>query len=347
MHAVIFRQHGGPEVLEYTDVPEPPIGIGQILVRVRACALNHLDIWVRQGIPAYRISLPHICGCDVAGMVERVGSGVERVTAGERVLLAPGLSCGQCERCQAGHDTLCDVYGIRGAACDGGYAELVSARERDAIPIPKGISFEEAAAFPLVFLTAWHMLVGRANLQAGEIVLIHAAGSGVGHAAIQIAKLLNATVYTTVGSDAKIANAKALGADEVVNYQRENFEARMKALTQDRGVDVVFEHIGPGTWEGSLRLLAKGGRLVTCGATSGPSVTLDLRYVFSRQLSLLGSMMGTRAELLEVTRLIGERKLRPIIDTVFPLREARAAQERMLQRDIFGKLILTPEKQAQ
>ena len=341
MKAVVFRRHGGPEVLEYTDVPDPSPGSGEILVRVKACSINHLDLWIRQGIPAYRIQLPHILGCDVAGVVERVGPDVTHVAVGDSVVLAPGLSCGECEWCRIGEDTLCASYGIRGAKTSGGYAELTTASARDAMLLPPGLSFEEAAAFPLVFLTAWHMLVTRAKLQMGETVLVHAAGSGVGHDAIQIAKYLGARVYTTVGSDAKIPNAKALGADEVINYQREDFEERVNTLTQKRGVSVVFEHIGPQTWEKSLRVLGKGGRLVTCGATSGPSVTLDLRYVFSRQLTILGSMMGTRAELKTVTELIG-RRLKPVVDTVVPLREARAAQERMLNRDVFGKLILTP-----
>jgi NADPH:quinone reductase-like Zn-dependent oxidoreductase len=342
MKAVIFRRHGGPEALEHTEIPDPSLEAGQILVRVKACSINHLDIWIRQGIPAYHIKLPHVSGCDVAGIVERLGGGVRHVTVGDRVVLAPGLSCGQCAWCRMGHDNLCASYGIRGAAIDGGYAELVSAQADEAIPIPEGLSFEEAAAFPLVFLTAWHMLVGRAKLQAGETVLIHAAGSGIGHAAVQIGKHLNATVYTTVGSDAKVPKANALGADEVINYQREDFAERVMALTRGRGADVVFEHIGLQAWERNLRLLVKGGRLVTCGATSGPSVTLDLRYVFSRQLSVLGSMMGTRSELQTVTQLIGERKLRAVVDTVFPLREARLAQERLLKRDVFGKFVLTP-----
>lgn len=340
MKAVIFSCHGGPDVLEYADVPDPSPADGQILVRVKACALNHLDCWIRQGIPAYRIQLPHISGCDVAGVVERLGPGVTGLAVGQRVMLVPGLSCGTCEWCRAGRDNRCVSYGIRGAATDGGYAELTVAQAADALPIPDGIPFEQAAAFPLVFLTAWHMLVSRAGLKAHETVLVHAGGSGVGHAAIQIAKHLKATVYATVGSDAKAAKAKRLGADEVINYQQDSFEERVKALTQGRGVHVVFEHIGPQTWEGSLRCLAKGGRLVTCGATSGPSVPLDLRYVYSRHLTILGSMMGTRAELDAVARLVWARALTPVVDTVFPLREARAAQERMLARDVFGKLVL-------
>ncbi|MBI2104354.1 MAG: zinc-binding dehydrogenase [Candidatus Omnitrophica bacterium] len=342
MKAVLFRRHGGPEVLEYADAPDPPVEPGSLVIRVKACALNHLDLWIRQGIPAYRIALPHISGCDVSGVVKRVGPGVTRVKAGDRVVLAPGISCGRCEACRAGQDNLCAAFGIRGAAIPGGYAELAGARAEDAIPIPERLSFEDAAAFPLVFLTAWHMLVGRAKLQAGESVLVHAAGSGVGHAAVQIAKHRKAIVYATVGSEAKVPKAKALGADTVINYRQDDFEARVKSLTGGRGVDVVFDHIGPDIWERNLRLLAKGGRLVTCGSTSGPSVTLDLRYVFSRQLSLLGSMMGTRAELDEVARLVMDGTLRPLVDAVFPLREARQAQERMEARDVFGKLVLVP-----
>lgn len=342
MKAVIFRAHGGPEVLEYTDVPTPTPGPGEVLVRVKACSLNHLDLWIREGIPAYQLTLPHIAGCDVAGLVEQVGSGVTNVSVGQAVFIAPGMSCFQCAWCKAGHDNLCQSYGIFGARTDGGYAEFAKARASDLIPIPAGVSFEDAAAFPLVFLTAWHMLITRAALKAGETVLVHAAGSGTGHAAVQIAKHLGATVYATVGSDAKVPHATALGADAVINYRREDFVARIQELTGTQGVDVVFEHIGPQTWEGSLRLLKKNGRLVTCGATSGPSVPLDLRYVFSRQLSILGSMMGTRAELLTLTELIGTHALKPVVDTVYPLRDARQAQERMRTRDVFGKLLLAP-----
>ena len=342
MKAVLFRRFGGPEVLEHADAPDPSPGPGQILVRVKACALNHLDIWVRQGIPAYKIKLPHISGCDVAGIVERAGEGVSAPRPGDRVVLAPNLNCGQCPACRAGNDGLCEKFGIRGAATDGGYAELTLANADEALPLPAGFPFEEAAAFPLVFLTAWHMLVGRAGVKPGETVLIHAGGSGVGHAAIQIAKHFKARVLATVGSDAKAAKAKTLGADEVINYQREPFDERARALTDGRGVDVVVEHIGPQVWEGSIKSLAKGGRLVTCGATSGASAPLDLRYVYSRQLSILGSMMGTRAELAAVADLVLGRTIRPVVDTVFPLPEARAAQERMLGRSVFGKLLVLP-----
>jgi len=343
LKAVVFRAHGGPEVLHYTDVPTPTPGPGDVLIRVECCSINHLDIWLRQGIPAYQLTLPHICGCDVAGRVEQVGPNVTSVTVGTPVFVAPGLSCFQCAWCRRGDDNLCETYGIFGAKTDGGYAEFAKARAGDLVPIPAGVSVETAAAFPLVFLTAWHMLMTRAGLRSGETVLVHAAGSGIGHAAIQIAKHAGATVFTTVGADAKRPKANALGADEVINYQREDFVSRVRALTNHQGVDVVFEHIGPQTWEGSVKCLAKGGRLVTCGATSGPSVPLDLRYVFSRQLTVLGSIMGTRAELLTLTELIGKGVLAPVVDTVYPLSEARNAQERMLARDVFGKLLLRPQ----
>ena len=342
MRAVLFRRHGGPEVLEYTEVPDPSPDAGEVLVRVKACSVNHLDLWLRQGIPAYRLTLPHVPGCDVAGVIEALGPGVSGLKAGDRVALAPGLSCFQCDCCRRGDDNLCVSYGIRGAAIPGGYAEFAVAKAHEVMTLPSTLSFEAAAAFPLVFLTAWHMLITRARLAAGETILVHAAGSGIGHAAIQIAKHVKARVYATVGSDAKIPNAKALGADAVINYQREDFEARLKTLTTSRGVDVVFEHIGPDTWERSLRVLAKGGRLVTCGATSGPSVPLDLRYMFSRQLTLLGAMMGTREELRAVFDLVGRGVLRPVVDAALPLREARAAHERIERREVFGKLVLTP-----
>ncbi len=341
MRAVVFRTHGGPEVLEYTQVADPKPLPGEIRVRVRACALNHLDIWVRQGVPAYSIALPHISGCDVAGVVDTVGAGVTQLKPGDAVVLNPGLNCGACVFCHAGKDSLCLRYGIRGAKTDGGYAEFTLARAIDAFPIPKGVSFETAAALPLVFMTAWHMLAARALLQSGETVLIHAAGSGVGHAGVQIAKHLGARVITTVGSDDKIARAEALGADAVIAYNRESIDERVKQLTDGRGVDVVLDHIGPQVWDANLKSLAKGGRLVTCGATSGPQTSLDLRYVFSRQLTLLGSMMGTRAELAILLGLLKAGSIKPLIDQVFPLQEARAAQERMLARKQFGKLVLT------
>ncbi len=342
MKAVVFHEHGGPERLIYKDVSPPEIGADEVLVRVKACALNHLDIWVREGIPAYKTRLPHISGCDIVGVVEDKGTAASGIATGERVLISPGLSCFRCEMCLAGQDNLCLNYTIIGAGPDGGYAEYVKAPTSSLITLPEALSFEQGAAYPLTFLTAWHMLITRAQIRAGQEVLVLAAGSGIGSAAIQIAKLAGARVLATAGTEEKLERARELGADEVIHSIKEDFAKRARDLTQGRGVDVVFEHVGPETWKGSIHSLAKGGTLVTCGATTGPEVKLDLRFLFSRQLALLGSMMGTRRELIEVTRLVGQGKLKPIIDRCYPLREAREAQERMLLRQHFGKILLLP-----
>lgn len=342
MKAVRFHQHGGPEVLKYEDVPDPAPKPNEVQVRVRACAMNHLDLWLRGGYPGRQIPLPRIIGSDIAGEVAAVGELVTKVRPGQRILVAPGLSCGMCAQCLSGRDNMCPQYSIFGAVRDGGYAELVSVPEVNAVPIPDDFSFDEAAAVPLVFLTAWHMLVTRAQLRAGEEVLILGAGSGVGSAGIQVAKLLEARVIATAGNDEKLAKARELGADEVINHSSEDIYEVVKRLTDRRGVDVVFEHVGATTWEKSIRSLLPGGRLVTCGATTGADAHVDLRYLFGRQLTILGSFMGTKAELLEVLKFIFRRRLLPVIDREFPLAEARAAHERMEKREVFGKILLRP-----
>lgn len=340
MKAVIFHQFGGLEVLRYEEAPKPKIGPQEVLVRVKACALNHLDIWVRQGRPG--VLLPHIAGSDVAGEVAEVGSAVEGVALGQRVLVNPALSCGRCEFCLAGEDSICLRFNILGWQQDGGYAEYVRVPALNVVPTPEGLSDEEAAAFPLTFLTSWHMLITRARLKVGETVLVHAAGSGIGSAAVQIARLTGARVIATAGSQEKLRKAKELGADEVINYNETDFSQEVLKLTRKRGVDVVFEHVGPATFEGSLKSLARGGRLVTCGATTGPIASFSISDLYLRQHSIIGSVMGTRREFQEVVRLVGERKLRPVIDSVFPLADAAEAQRRMLERNHFGKLILKP-----
>ena len=319
----------------------PTIGVDEVLVQVKACALNHLDIWIRQGSPAYPMPLPHILGSDIAGVVHQIGSQVDGVTVGERIYVSPGVGCGRCEQCLAGRDNMCRSYGLIGAMCHGGYADYVKVPARNVRPIPGALSFEQAAAFPLVSVTAWHMLFGLAEVRPGEEVLIMGAGSGVGHMAIQMAKLAGARVLTTVGSEEKVAKAKALGADEVIIHSREQVNQRVRELTQRRGVDVVIEHIGPEVWPQCIDSLAKGGRLVTCGATTGAEVTLDLRYVYSRQLTIKGSYMGSQSELWKAAHLVGEGKLRPVIDRTFPLSEAKGAQEYLLNRKFFGKIVLT------
>ena len=341
MKAVLFREHGGPHTLSYEDLPMPTVGAEDVLVRVKACALNHLDIWVRQGNPAYPMPLPHVSGSDVAGIVEQVGPHAEGITVGQRVFVSPGISCWRCDACLAGRDNFCRSYSLLGAMAHGGYAEYVKVPFRNVLPIPENLSFEQAAAFPLVSVTASHMLFALAGLQHGETVLIMGAGSGVGSMAVQMAKLAGARVITTVGSDDKIPKAVILGADAVINHAREKVPERVKLLTEGRGVDVVIEHVGPEVWDSCLSSLAKGGRLITCGATTGAEVKLDLRYLYSRQYTIKGSYMGTRAELVKVAELMGQRRLIPVIDRTFPLQEARAAQELMLSRKFFGKIVLT------
>lgn len=344
MKATVFREFGEVDKLLYEDVPVPEPGRDEVLVRVKACAVNHLDLWVRKGVPAYNVVLPHITGADISGIVEANGEGVDaiRIKPGDKVIIAPGLSCFKCENCLAGLDNICDSYSILGAKSKGGYAEYVKVPSVNIIPMPEGISFEEAAAFPLTYLTSWHMLIKRAKLSPGEDVLIIGAGSGIGAAAVQIARLTGARVFATAGTDEKCEHARAIGAEIVINHYKGDFPQAVKEVTNGRGVDVVYEHVGPATWDKSIASLAKKGRLITCGATTGPEVKIDLRYLFMKEQSILGSFMGTRSELLHITKLIGEKKLKPVIDSTYPLSEARQAQQHMINREHFGKIILLP-----
>jgi NADPH:quinone reductase-like Zn-dependent oxidoreductase len=342
MKAVVFRQHGGPDVLEYGDAPEPHIRPNEVLVEVKACALNHLDIWVRNGLPGIEIPLPHILGNDVSGVVREVGELVTWVKAGEAVMVQPGVSCGHCEACLSGRDNFCREYDIIGYRRDGGYAELVAVPGVNIVRKPAQLSWEEAAALPLVTVTAWHMLVTRADVQPGETVLVHAAGSGVGSVAIQIAKLRGARVITTASTDEKLAHARELGADETINYTNDDWPKEVRRLTDRKGVDVVVEHTGAATWPGSISSLKNNGRLVTCGATSGYDARTDLRQVFYRNLSLLGSFMGSKGELLEAMRFVEAGKIRAVVDRVLALGEARQAHEAIDNRAQFGKVVLSP-----
>jgi NADPH:quinone reductase-like Zn-dependent oxidoreductase len=340
MKAMVLSQHGGPEVLHLAEMPDPAIGDRDVLVRVRAVALNHLDLWVRSGLPGRSVAFPHIPGSDISGEVAAVGAAVKDVRVGDRVLLAPGVSCGQCEQCIAGRDNFCVDYVLFGRQIHGGYAEFVRSPSVNVIPIPRNLSFEEAAAVPLVFLTAWHMLLGRAQLRPGEDVLVIAAGSGVGSAAIQIAKATGARVIATAGSEPKLAKAKELGADDVLLHGGE-FAREVKRLTGGRGVDVVFEHVGAATWEQSMFSLKTGGRLVTCGATTGFESKININYVFGRQLSILGSFMGQKSELFAALELFKRGLLKPVIDTAMPLDRAADAHRRLESRQQFGKIVLT------
>jgi NADPH:quinone reductase-like Zn-dependent oxidoreductase len=342
MKAVIFEQHGGPEVLYLTEIAQPEIHANEVLVEVKACALNHLDVWVRRGLPGITIPLPHVLGNDVAGVVSKVGKLVSWVTAGEEVIVQPGVSCGHCRACLEGRDNMCPEYDMLGYRRNGGYAQFVAVPGANILPKPKNLTWEEAAAIPLVTLTAWHMLVTRADVRPGETVLVHAAGSGVGSMGIQVAKLRGATVIATASSAEKLTLAKQLGADEVVDYTRADWPKEVRRLTNRVGVDVVFEHTGAETWPGSIASLKTNGRLVTCGATSGYDARTDIRQVFYRHLTILGSFMGSKAELIEALRFVESEQLRGVVDRVLPLGEARKAHELMEGRAQFGKLVLTP-----
>lgn len=343
MKAVVFNEHGGPEVLQYAEAAAPRLRANEVLVEVRACALNHLDVWARRGLPGIKIPVPHILGNDIAGVVREAGELVTWVQPGDEVMLQPGVSCGHCINCLRGRDNLCPEYDILGYRRDGGYAELVAAPGVNVIPKPTNLSWAEAAALPLVTLTAWHMLVTRAHVEPGEEVLIHAAGSGVGSIGIQVAKTRGARVIATASSDEKLEKARELGADEVVNYTREDWPKEVRRLTAKRGVDVVFEHTGAATWPGSISALATGGRVVTCGATSGFDARTDLRQVFYRHLTLLGSFMGSKAELLDALKFVERGMISAVIDRTLPLAEARRAHELMEDRAQFGKLVLLIE----
>ena len=340
MRAVFIKEHGDVHQLISGDLPKPQIASEEALVRIRACALNHLDIWTRQGMPGIKIPMPHVLGCDISGEVAEIRSNSGSVKEGTRVIVCPGISCGNCKWCKMGWDSLCDQYKILGFQIDGGYAEFAKVPAKNLIPVSERFNFTEWASCPLVFLTAWHMLNTRAGLKEGETVLIQAAGSGVGIAAIQIAKMKGAKVITTVGSNEKIAKAKALGADHVINYNQTDFPKEIHVITKAAGVDVVIEHIGAETFMKSLACLSKKGRLVTCGVTSGPNVQIDIRFLFVRQHTIMGSYMGGKGELVEVAQHLESGRLRPVVDAVFSLTEAQKAHERMLDRKNFGKIVL-------
>ena len=340
MKAVRIHQFGGPEVLTYEDIPDPPLRKDQVLVRVRACSLNHLDLWVRKGLPG--VKLPHILGSDVAGEVVEVGEYVSGLKTGQRVLIAPMLFCGHCSKCVVGLQNQCREFKVLGNGVDGGNCELIAVPPANVIPIPDSLNFNQAASVPLVFVTAWHMLVGRAGVRPGQTVLVLGASSGVGIAAIQIAKLFHCRVITTAGDETKLAKARELGADYGIDHYQQKISEEVRKITNKEGVDIVIEHVGAATWDESLKSLKSGGTLVTCGATTGPNVGIDLRHLFARQLSLLGSYMGTMGELHEVLGHVFAGRLRPVVDRVFPLSEIRSAHEYLEKSQMFGKVVVRP-----
>ena len=345
MKAVRFHEFGGPEVLKYEDVPDPQPRKDQVLVRVKACALNHLDLFIRKGLPG--VKLPHINGSDVSGDIVEVGEYITDLKPGQRVLLAPMTFCGICPACTSGRQNMCPQFSVLGYLNDGGNAEYMAVPRVSVLPIPEAsvsdaLTYDEAAAVPLVFLTAWHMLVGRCNIKPGDTVLVLGGGSGIGSAAIQVGKMFGAQVIATAGDERKLDQARDLGADHVINHYQQKISEEVKKITNKAMCDIVFEHVGKATWMESMKSLKPGGCLVTCGATTGPEASFDIRFLFTRQLSFLGSFMGTMGEFHEVMKHIFSGKLKPVVDKSFPLREAAAAHERLEKSEQFGKVILNP-----
>jgi len=341
--AVYLTEHGGLDVLTYGDLPDPVPAEGEVLVRVRACGVNHVDLWLRRGLPFLKVPFPFIPGADIAGEVVAAGPGTRTLPPGSRVVLNPGVSCGRCERCLSGQDNLCPHYHLIGEHLPGGYAEFTKAPVENLVPLPPEIPFEVAACLPAAFGTAWNMVFAKAKVEPGEWVLVHAGGSGVGSAAIQLARLAGANVITTAGSDEKVEKAKALGAHYGINYKTHDFLHEVRRITKKRGVDVVIEHIGEDVWEHSLLCLTIGGRLVTCGATSGYLPKTDLRHVFFRNLKVLGTTTASKGCEFRILQLVKEGKLKPVLDRVLPLREARRAHQLLEQREQFGKVVLVPD----
>ena len=323
-------------------MPDPRPAADEAVVEVKACGMNHLDLWIRSGALPLEVEMPHILGCDIVGVVREVGAGVRHVKPGDKTLLLPTLSCGVCAACMAGDDNLCRHYDLIGRKRNGGYAQLVAVPAANCLPYPENLAWEQAAAVPVVFLTAWHMLVTRADLKPGEDCLVIGAGSGVGSVAVQLARMLGARVIATMGSEAKFAKARELGAHEVVNHRTADVAAEVRRLTDKKGVEVVFEHVGGRIFEQCVAAMARNGRLVTCGATIGHQVTLDLNLLFGRHLSLLGSWMGRRSELLRVLEFVRSGQLVPVVDSVLPLDRAPQAHERLETRASFGKVVLIP-----
>ena len=341
MKAVRIHQFGGPDVLTYEDIPDPKPRKDQVLVRVKACSLNHLDLWVRNGLPG--VKLPHISGSDIAGEVVEVGEYVADIKPGQRVIVAPMHFCGHCVKCLAGLQNQCREFTVIGNGVDGGDCELYAAPAASIIPIPDSLDFNQAASVPLVFVTAWHMLVGLAGVRPGQTVLVLGASSGVGIAAIQIAKMFHCRVIMTAGNEEKLEKARTLlGADHGIDHYKQKISEEVRRITNKEGVDIVVEHVGAATWDESIKSLKTAGTLVTCGATSGSSVGIELRHLFARQLRLLGSYMGTMGELHEVLGHVFANRLKPVLDRAFPLREIRAAHEYLEKSQMFGKVVVNP-----
>ena len=340
MKAVYFESHGGPEVLRYGDFETPDVGHGEVMIDVKAASLNHLDLFVRRGLPGIEIPLPHIPGSDASGVVAAVGDGVTRFAPLDRVLINPTLSCGKCECCVRGDASMCRSFRIIGEHLGGTCCEKLVVPEENVISIPDEMTFEEAAAVPLVFVTSWRMLVTRGRLRPAEDVLVLGAAAGVGTACIQIAKATGARVLAAAGTEEKLELCKDLGADVLINYTQEDFAKRVRKETSNRGVDVCVDYVGKDTWVKSLKCLAAGGRLLTCGATTGYDPATDLRHIFFRQLEVIGSTMGSKNELVAALKLIFEGKMRPVIGKIFELPDTAEAHRLMENRDVLGKVVI-------
>lgn len=341
MKAVAILKYGGHSELKLIDLPTPKPKPNEVLVKIHACALNHLDIWVRGGMRGEKAGFPHVLGSDISGEVAGFGELVDDLKTGEKVLINPGLSCGICFECLSGQDNFCRHYNIIGAVKNGGYAEFISVPRQNILPYPGNLSWTDAAAVPLTFLTAWNMLVNKAKIKPGESVLILAAGSGVGAVAVQIAKLFGCTVIATASTEKKLQHAKSLGADHLINYEKTDFSQEVRKITNKAGVDVVFEHVGKATWEKSILSTKTGGRIVTCGATSGAEAITNINHVFFRQINIIGNMMGPKGDLFKILDFVNQKKLKPIVDKVLPLEKAQEAHRMMEEREQFGKIVLS------
>ena len=338
--AMVLDRHGGPEVLERRTIDLDPPGPCQARVRVHAVAMNHMDLWVRRGGPAFKLQYPHRLGCDLAGVVEELGPGARGVAVGDRVMVQPGLSCGVCRACLSGRDNLCRSYRILGENAQGGYARHVNLPDVNLIKIGSGLSFPEAAALPLCTLTAWQMVFKKGQVKPGQTVVVHAAGSGVSSIAIKLCKLVGARVIATTGSPEKRERAREIGADEVIVTSEQDYVGEVKRLTGKAGADVILDHVGGEHIEKAVAAAAWGGRIVTCGATAGFAAKIDLRQIFFRQVELLGSTMGSKGDLLEALPMILDGRLRATVDRIVPLWEAREAHDALENRKVFGKVVL-------
>ncbi len=345
MKAVQFNAHGDRDVIEYDEFPDPEPARGEVLVDVKAGALNHLDVWTRRGLPGIDVAMPHIPGSDAAGVVEAVGEDVTRFGPGDHVAVSAGVSCGECEFCRAGEASLCTSFHIIGEHVPGVHAERAAVPADNLVRVPKGVDWEVAGSVSLVFQTAWRMLQTRADIEAGETVLVLGASGGVGHAAVQIADHAGCEVFATASTEEKLSHAEECGADHVIDYEANDFAEEIAELTGKRGVDVVVDHVGEATYPNSLKSLAKGGRLVTCGATTGPNPDAGLNRIFWNQLSVIGSTMATPGEVDDVLDLVWDGTFEPRIRETLPMSEAARAHELIENREGFGKVVVTPDSE--